>query len=94
MVQNERRSVDTLDYNNKKNNKTVDILFRSGGFCGHAHAGFGTGAASVLDNVTHRNAGFSTGAASVWVNVTDRSSSSELDIPRKCERIVLAEACR
>jgi len=64
-----------LDYN-KKNNKTGDILFRSGGFCGHAHAGFGTGAASVLDNVT------------------DRSSSSELDIPRKCERIVLAEACR
>lgn len=38
------------------------------------------------------HAGFVTGTASVCVDVTDRSSSSELDSPRKCERIALAEA--
>lgn len=47
----------------------------------------------VMRTARIAHAGFGTGAASVGDNVTDRSSSSELDSPRKCERIVLAEAC-
>lgn len=39
------------------------------------------------------HAGRGTGPASAGEIVTDRSSSSELDSPRKCERMVLAEAC-
>ena len=48
-------------------------------------------ALQVLRTERTAHAGFGTGTGAA--SVTYRSSSSELDSPRKCERIVLAEAC-